>query len=316
MPDTFKHNRPIAQVFKEYRDGEKDEKKVARKEIHSRFKGLDWEVQKEVLMLHLERSKTDRSWAYEKLLKNWDDCFVPVIARLWDEYKESKCATLVIKFMPKDFVMTNIDSLTKAPYRNYFHIAARFGKDKDFHLDKSKLSPSDYLRYLRLMEEQPTTDEVIAIVKEIVINACDDMMSIYEKVDTLTDPIEEYSLDVRLVPDIEKAYMNVALMSMDKALERLMAWDHKVVDEVLNSQEWKELRDKDLSIRGYNDSVFKILTNHILMCIDLLDGKETEICKSRKEAYAKLGKQTAINKMIKENPALGILIDKVGFETD
>lgn len=45
-------NRPIRTVLKEYCEREKGKVVKARDEMHRRFDGLDWSVQKKILMAH------------------------------------------------------------------------------------------------------------------------------------------------------------------------------------------------------------------------------------------------------------------------
>ena len=71
MENTIKRNRPIRIVLKEYVERRKSKIVEARKELQRRFAGLDWSIQKKILYAHLKSSKTDREWAYPRLLEYW-----------------------------------------------------------------------------------------------------------------------------------------------------------------------------------------------------------------------------------------------------
>ena len=68
MKNITKHNRPINTVLKEYIERQKGKVVEARKELQRRFYGLDWNIQKKILVAHLKSSKSDREWAYSLLL--------------------------------------------------------------------------------------------------------------------------------------------------------------------------------------------------------------------------------------------------------
>ena len=73
MKNITKHNRPINTVLKEYVERHKGKIVEARKELQRRFNGLDWNIQKKILIAHLKSSKSDREWAYTLLLNYWDE---------------------------------------------------------------------------------------------------------------------------------------------------------------------------------------------------------------------------------------------------
>lgn len=73
MKNSTKYNRPIRFVLKEYIERKKGKVVEARKELQRRFNGLDWNIQKKILLAHLISSKSDREWAYPLLLNYWNE---------------------------------------------------------------------------------------------------------------------------------------------------------------------------------------------------------------------------------------------------
>jgi hypothetical protein len=169
MKNITKHNRPINTVLKEYVERHKGKIVEARKELQRRFNGLDWNIQKKILVAHLKSSKSDREWAYPLLLNYWDKSFLPYVQEIWETFHEERCSWIIIRYFPKDYIFNNLNLLNYE--RNYMFVCLRFGLDKDFSIDKDKLKPKDalYVHYKLGMRIEP--DEASALLYEIVIDA-------------------------------------------------------------------------------------------------------------------------------------------------
>lgn len=68
-------NNPIATVIKNYLDKKSGKVTESREEIQRRFFGLDWKDQKKIMSAFLDAGKSDRNWAYSRLLDLWDSSF-------------------------------------------------------------------------------------------------------------------------------------------------------------------------------------------------------------------------------------------------
>ena len=68
-------NEPIATQIKNFQNKRSGKVTEARKDILHRFACLDWKDQKRILDLFLDSGKSDREWAYTKLLRIWDASF-------------------------------------------------------------------------------------------------------------------------------------------------------------------------------------------------------------------------------------------------
>lgn len=169
MKNITKHNRPIKTVLKEYVERHKGKIVGARKELQRRFNGLDWNIQKKILVAHLKSSKSDREWAYPLLLNYWDDSFKPCVQEIWETFHEERCSWIIIRYFPKDYIFNNLHLLNYE--RNYMFICLRFGLDEGFVIEKEKLKPEDvlYVHYRLGIGIQP--NEAKAWLYEIAINA-------------------------------------------------------------------------------------------------------------------------------------------------
>jgi hypothetical protein len=79
-----KRNTPIATLIRNYINKKSGKVSESREEIQWRFNWLDWKDQKKILNAFLESGKSDREWAYGKVLDFWDDSFLPKVKELWE----------------------------------------------------------------------------------------------------------------------------------------------------------------------------------------------------------------------------------------
>jgi len=138
-----KHNAPISTIIKRYLDKGRGKVQSARMEIKRRFYALDWRYQKKILFAFLQSGKTDRNWAYGQLFYVWDDCFIPTLQKLWEQYHEQNLSQLIIRFFPLDYLEKEFESLSKG--RNYYLLYERLSDERDFALDRTRLSEADLL---------------------------------------------------------------------------------------------------------------------------------------------------------------------------
>ena len=153
-----KHNIPISTAIKGYIEKDGGKVSVSRIEIKRRFDGLDWRHQKKILFAFLQSGKTDREWAYNKLYAVWDNCFIPVLKELWEQYHEKQVSWLIIRFFPVDYLKKEFENLSKD--RNYYFLYQRLVGDEDFILDKTRLYECDLLHIMYTSGETITDDDI------------------------------------------------------------------------------------------------------------------------------------------------------------
>lgn len=165
-----RHNRPISAVIKEYLDKGGGKVTAARKEIKWRFDAQEWKYQKQILLAFLQSGKLDREWAYGKLYACWDDCFIPILQKLWEEHLEKQLSWLVIRFFPIDYLKKEFKNLSEG--RNYYHLYERLSGEGDFVLDRARLNEADLLSVRHQLGETITDDEIMDLFFLLIYKLC------------------------------------------------------------------------------------------------------------------------------------------------
>lgn len=165
-----KHNTPIATLIKNYTNKGSGKVCSSRKEIIKRFFGVDWRHQKQILFAFLQSGMSDRKWAYKKLFAFWDDCFIPVLKDLWEQYHERELSWLVIRFFPTDYLKREIESLSEG--RNYYFLYQRLRDDADFVLDRTRLDEADLLAVKYELGETITDGYVMDLFFLLIYKLC------------------------------------------------------------------------------------------------------------------------------------------------
>lgn len=283
----IKRNRPIATVLKEYLERRPGKVSDARNELHQRFEYLDWNIQKKIIIAHLQSSKSDRQWVYPRLLRYWDDSFLPVVKKVWETYYEERCAWSVIRYFSKEYVMANLNTLQKE--RNYYFICLRFADDKDFAIDKSKLSPMDYLSFCQKTQRKIEPDEALLYLYEVAIDCILDYHAFTLEFVAFGDT--EDKIDPLNLRNMGKAFWYVKQMEIEPAISQFSEWCHEVA--LVSTKEWIDVRN-DYPRRNNNT-----LANRIVL----------------KKMGERLSKNI-LDRFIKVNPNLQTLIDKLALEVD
>ena len=165
-----RHNRPISAVIKEYLDKRGRKVTAARKEIKWRFDAQEWKYQKQILLAFLQSGKLDREWVYGKLYACWDDCFIPVLQKLWEEHHEKQLSWLVIRFFPIDYLKKEFKNLSEG--RNYYYLYQRLSGEGDFALDRTRLNEADLLSMRHQLGETITDDEIMDLFLLMIYKLC------------------------------------------------------------------------------------------------------------------------------------------------
>lgn len=284
MNKGIKHNRPIATVLKEYLERKRGKVSEAKNELHRRFDYLDWNIQKKIIVAHLQSTKSERQWVYPRLLDYWDASFVPVVKSIWETYHEDGCVWSIIHYFPKEYILANLATLGEG--RNYYFICLRFADDKDFIIDKSKLSAFDYLSYCQKTDTRLESEEALSYLYEVVIDCVLD----YEK-QVLNVPAFEATSPLYF-STIRKALWFVESLQVQAAVHKFKNWCKEV--EMVSDKEWREVSNNCPSYIQKNIYVARIIL------------KNMGIMLSKK----------ILDRFIKINPNLQKLIEKLELEVD
>ena len=237
-----KRNTPIVTLIRNYVDKKSGKVSVSREEIKWRFDHLDWKDQKKILFAFMDSGISDREWAYSKMLDNWDDSFQPKVRELWETYHEYKCSWSIIRYFPLEYIKEHIGEFTDE--RDYYFICLRLAKDKDYVIDRTKLSDRDYLAVLwhtgRTISNAEARDTLFSIIHDCCF--ADTFMprlegvgeSQYNKVITPAN-YREVNLAIYYLLKLEK----------DNIVQQFEQWNEQVEDTIYNSSEFKSIDRND-----------------------------------------------------------------------
>ncbi|MBO7133615.1 MAG: hypothetical protein J6W06_05630 [Bacteroidales bacterium] len=245
--DSIKRNAPIAQLIKDYSNKKSGKVSESRKEIQWRFKYLDWKDQKKIILAFLDSGKTDKQWAYSMALDLWDKSFEPKIKEIWEKFHEEKCSWIAIRYLPSEYISENIEKFTHK--RNYFFICMRLGlaNDKNFVIEKDKLSNNDYLAIIYHSGRSLKEDEGRDILYNIIHDMCLDN-------DNFSLDMNVYNDDVKVITPVLFQEVSLALYYLNKlncqqTIQEFYNWNDIVAKNIYNSQEFKSLDKEDHSFR-------------------------------------------------------------------
>ena len=302
MPyERQKKNRPIASLIKWYLDKKSGKVTDARNEIQKRFDYLDWRVQKQILLAFLQACKSDREWAYMKVYRLWDDCFIEPLEALWEQYHENLCAWSVIEHFPIEYVKENMAMLEEA--NGYYHLCLRLAEDPSYIIDRSRLSGKEYLLVMLHTHREVAEEEARDIFFNYLHKFC------------LTDPENLYMIHHKLrgfpfgVEDIR--FMNSVLwlfhlLGLEQLRESIRKWDNEVMQAIGQSEEMKSLTSEAIDDDEYNKKRLAIGLDYLYRALDGKYKQPTDnfpiVRQSRKETAAVLEEMKA------DNPAVEQLI--------
>ena len=250
MPIT--HNRPIATLIKWFVDKRSGHVQDARPEIQRRFAYLDWSQQKKIALAFLSSGKADRQWIYARLLELWDECFAPKIRENWEKYHEQRCGWIVIRYLPKDYVMANLDLFEGE--RDYYYVCLRFAADKDFVIDDSKLPVRDRFIIHAMSHKPMDGDKCLDGIFTSLYETCASKYTYPITNDKERGQVLE-ALDIKPVYGMMK---DMERMGLDEHVAKFREWNRNVYLDILYSDDWKQLHASNLSNDDY-DSLRRII---------------------------------------------------------
>lgn len=262
----YKRNTPTSTLLKRYSDKKSGRVDEARREIKYRFDYLDWNVQKRILTAFLASCKTDRAWAYTKLLKYWDDSFTPVVESLWNQYHEPKCSWPIIRHFPEEYVLKNMDSLSAE--NNYYFICRRLGSSTDFSIDKTRLTPLDYLSVLHSTGRDIDKNEALDMLYELIGNHCSTGLIIIE----LGHPhyiTRSIGFNPRDIRDVRRAIYYLQEMGKRETADTFISWCNLVAKEIKESPEFRELASQSVSDIEYVERLANIAVVYMYLHLPL-----------------------------------------------
>ena len=303
---TVSKNQPIATVIKNYVNKKSGKVTDSRKEIQRRFFGLDWKDQKKIMAAFLDASTSDRDWAYSRLLDLWDASFEPKVLELWEAYHEEKCAWVIIRHFPKEFIRKHIDTFNEG--RDYYFICRRLAADADFVIDKERLSKTDYLMALshgdRQISDEDATDILYSIVQEICFHW-------YASMELSRNFIlrRNEMLVASDFTNVSIALYYLEKMGNDSVVSEFQKWENAVQISVRNSEEYKALKNESCSDYDYKEKLATIVQKHLYYALPVKYKTMTDEEYDQKDAEAM--KHTSLYNSEMDIPNMSMWMDGV-----
>lgn len=270
---SHKRNTPIATLIKNYINKKSGKVAESREEIQRRFDFLDWKDQKKIILAFLESGKTDRQWGYSKALDNWDKSFEPKIKELWEQFHEEKCSWSVIRYFPIEYLSKNIDRFTED--RDYYFICLRLAEDKDFVIDKNKLSNTDYLAVLYHTGRSINANEAERLLYDNVHDiclSCDPPFDLDRYAETgkgsIISPISFKAVSL--------AIYYIRKLGLPYIVGQFNAWNEKVQEAIFNSPEFKAISIFDIDEYEYRRRMINIARKYGYLALEEKYKKESD----------------------------------------
>ena len=261
-----KRNTSIATLIRNYTNKKSGKVSDSREEIKWRFNWLDWKDQKKIITAFLESGKTDREWAYSKILDYWDDSFQPKVKELWEAYHEYKCSWSIIRYFPLEYIIEHIDEFDDD--RDYFFICLRLAKDKNYTINRTKLSNIDYLAVLYHTDRDISAEDAYDTLFEIVHDCClnDSMMTRLERLDRgkYRDVITPANFR-----EVNRAFYYIVKLQQYEVAAQFRDWNEKLEEVIYNSPEFQAIDKNDFSFDfQYNQRRIEVTNLYGFIALD------------------------------------------------
>lgn len=329
-----KRNTPIATLIKNYINKNSGKVSDSRNEIQRRFDYLDWKDQKKIVLAFLESGKTDRQWAYSKALDFWDKSFEPKIKELWEQLHEDKCSWVVIRHFPVKYLSQNINKFTGE--RDYYFICLRLAEDKDYVIEKDKLSLTDYPAVLYHTGRSIDMEEAENLLYESVHGICLDCDPLFD-LDRYADTSKGSIISPICFKAVSLPLYYLRKLGHLQIVWQFEEWNKRVQEAILNSPEFEAICKLDLIRYEYVAAAVCVAKKYAYLALDdkykkpsdpdvesFLEPKEWYVEPMRKESVPEPtvpepfapepSDPTVVKEMIAQNPAIGKLVGRMGLD--
>lgn len=331
--DIKKRNTPIATLIKDYINKNSGKVSDSRNEIQRRFDYLDWKDQKKIMLAFLESGKTDRQWAYSKLVDFWDKSFEPKVKALWEELHEDKCSWVITRHFPVEYLSKNLDQFTGD--RDYYFICLRLAEDKSYVIDRDKLSLSDYVSVLYHTDRPISDEEALDFLFTAVYNVCTEAYHSFTRLDRYSETDRSTIVSPINFQDVNLVYWYLRKMELLEVLLKFDSWNEKVQKAIYSSSEYKAILNAGLNDYELRDAKVRIAKKYAYIALEdkfktaegfdvdgILVLREWFIETAPKENKKKISEPITpepvdpglLKEMMASNPALEKLVGNFGLE--
>lgn len=273
MLQQRKRNAPIAQLIKDFANKKSGKVTESRVEIKRRFEFLDWKVQKKIMQIFLDSGKGDRDWAYSRLIDYWDKSFEKKIKALWEEWHEVKCSWLILRYFPVKFLVDHFDEFTGD--RDYYFLCLRLAENKEFIIDKSKLSKTDYLSVIYHIGRDIEENEAEQILYEVVHDTCLDCEPWFA-VDKYRDVRKGEIMGPSLFQNVALVLYDLRKLNHTDVTDAFWSWNEHVQGEIFKSPEFKKIQLHKIDDTMYKYEMIRLARKYSYLSLDDKYKKETD----------------------------------------
>ena len=292
-------NRPIATLVKWFDDKKSGKVTDARKEIQKRFDYLDWKDQKRIILAFLQSGKSDRAWAYGKIYRQWDDCYLEPVKALWEKYHENICAWSVIQHFPIEYVRQNAALLEEV--NGYYHLCQRLAEDTTYQIDKSKLHNKEYLLVMLNTHREVNAEEA----KDIFFKSLHDYCTTdQEWIFRVQRKSRGWAFSVEDIEDMASLKYIISLLGLDDVVKFIEEWNEHVMFTMYQGEELKGLSKEAISDDEYHNKRIAIGLKYLYLALDDKYKKPTDELPFKKlnETVERVGKTQFWHKSGKPAP--------------
>ena len=170
----------------------------------------------------------------------------------------------MIRYFPLEYISEHIDDFTDE--RDYFFICLRLAKDKNFIIDRAKLSNTDYLAVLyhtdRYISAEDARDTLFATVHDCCQNDA------FMKLERLDRGKHRNVITPGNFREVNLAFYYVVKLQQYEVAAEFRDWNEAVEETIYNSPEFKAIDKNDFSFDFEYDqrriAVAKIYAIHAL----------------------------------------------------
>lgn len=265
-------NKSISLLLKQFCDKKSKCVVASRRELQNRYPYQSQQCQRKIIGAFLmSGSKSDREWAYGVLYKEWDPYFKNLIAKLWKEQREMMCEWLVVKYLPADFLMNNLELFHKSSYK---FLCIRLVNTKGFDIDRSLLNDYDYI--------------YVAAKTKMDIDKKFVQRYLYTYIIETINSMDDLSLEIYLRPIIKYYDVGGSCSLCDLGKVQKILWcmsELGMIDELIEFNDWdSEIWSKYYETCGtiyeqdeFNMKLFREIINSFVTPVELLENVESKM---------------------------------------
>lgn len=312
-----RRNTPITTLIRNYVNKKSGKVADSRTEIQRRFDYLDWKDQKKIILAFLESGKSDRQWAYSKALDYWDKSFEPKVKELWERLHEEKCSWAVVRHFPLDYLSQNIDEFTGE--RDYFFLCLRLAADKNFVIDKDRLSLTDYLSLLYHSGRTMPDEEARDIPYRVVHKICVEGLPLYGRLDRYTDTGRDTIISPVNFQDVSLALYYLKKLNFTYVAQIFEEWNNEVQKAIFHSKEYERIAKADLDEFDFREARIKIARKYAYLALDdkykQPSDPDIEMVLVPKRWFVEMPIPAMLKEMIAKNPSFEKLLGDYAIDS-